>query len=359
MKRTNTAVWMEKYGRWQIKVQKDGVRKTFSSSTPGRAGQREANAKADAWLDEGIHSTTTRVSDLYREYSQEMKDTTSFANWRKIESAGNAWILPQIGQMKISNVTENHLQQILIAMHKAGRSKKTIMGTRGIISQFFKFCRRLKVTALNPEFLEIPKGAYTKGKTILQPDHLTTLFSVETTAYRGKAVKDPLIYAYRFQVLTGLRPGELLGLRWEDIIGSQVNVRRSLNIHNQITAGKNENAIRSFCLTETARKVLEDQRREHPAFVGPIFKVSSERLYYQRWGAYCRANGIPHVTPYELRHTFVSVAKNLPEGKIRALVGHSRNMDTLGTYAHEMQMDMERTANDLERVFQDVLTSNL
>ena len=44
-KRTNTAQWEEKYQRWRIAVQKDGVRKQFYSSTQGRTGQREANAK--------------------------------------------------------------------------------------------------------------------------------------------------------------------------------------------------------------------------------------------------------------------------------------------------------------------------
>lgn len=40
-KRTNTAQWEEKYQRWRIAVQKDGVRKQFYSSTPGRTGQRK------------------------------------------------------------------------------------------------------------------------------------------------------------------------------------------------------------------------------------------------------------------------------------------------------------------------------
>lgn len=50
-KRTNTAVWSETQKRWKLGVQKDGVRKWFYSSTPGRTGQREANKKADLWLD--------------------------------------------------------------------------------------------------------------------------------------------------------------------------------------------------------------------------------------------------------------------------------------------------------------------
>ena len=40
-KRTNTAKWMENQHRWQINVQKDGVRRSFTSSKPGRTGQRK------------------------------------------------------------------------------------------------------------------------------------------------------------------------------------------------------------------------------------------------------------------------------------------------------------------------------
>jgi len=38
-KRTNTAQWEEKHQRWRVAVQKDGVRKQFYSSTPGRTAQ--------------------------------------------------------------------------------------------------------------------------------------------------------------------------------------------------------------------------------------------------------------------------------------------------------------------------------
>ena len=61
-KRTNTAFWVEKEKRWCIAVQKNGTRKRFYSSTPGRTGQREANAKADAWLDDSIRDGKKKVS---------------------------------------------------------------------------------------------------------------------------------------------------------------------------------------------------------------------------------------------------------------------------------------------------------
>lgn len=72
-KRTNTATWNEKYNRWQINVQKDGYRRSFYSSAPGRTGQREANAKADAWLDSGIIGAASNIEKLFSEFEQANK----------------------------------------------------------------------------------------------------------------------------------------------------------------------------------------------------------------------------------------------------------------------------------------------
>lgn len=66
--RTNTAVWSDKYNRWQINVQKDNVRKSFYSSTKGRTGQRETNKKADEWLSTGIVSNKAKIKDVYIQF---------------------------------------------------------------------------------------------------------------------------------------------------------------------------------------------------------------------------------------------------------------------------------------------------
>ena len=74
-KRTNTAFWVEKESRWCSAVQKNGTRKRVYSSTPGRTGQREANAKADAWLDDSIRDGRKKVATLYAEWVEELKLT--------------------------------------------------------------------------------------------------------------------------------------------------------------------------------------------------------------------------------------------------------------------------------------------
>lgn len=94
-KRTNTAQWEEKYQRWRIAVQKDGVRKQFYSSTPGRTGQREANAKADRWLDDGIGVKARRVDDLYQEWYATVVKTTAPATSGTLKAAGAPGYCPR------------------------------------------------------------------------------------------------------------------------------------------------------------------------------------------------------------------------------------------------------------------------
>lgn len=351
-KRTNTARWTGT--RWRIDVQKDGQRRSFYSGTPGRTGQREANTKADAWLDDGINSRGARVEQLYRQWFAELQRTTGKGNYQNIASRWKVWVLPAIGCKRITSLTEQDLQGIVNKAYAAGLSRKTLQSLCADMRAFCKYCRACKMTSFNPEGLRVPAGARYKGKKVLQPADLLKLFNVDTTLYRGKRVPDDYINAYRFQVLTGLRPGELVGLRWADVSGNTVYIRRAVNVEGEETQGKNRNAVRSFVLSDMARRVL-DAQREQTSSEESVFCITREKTYYTRWKAYCCANSLTPCTLYELRHTFVSVVKTLPAGEVKPLVGHSQDMDTFGVYGHALTGDAENTAQAVNGVFLRIL----
>ena len=50
--RISEAYWVDRYHRWQVNVQRDGKRKTFTSTLTGRKGKLEAERKADRWLED-------------------------------------------------------------------------------------------------------------------------------------------------------------------------------------------------------------------------------------------------------------------------------------------------------------------
>ena len=353
-RRTNTATWNGK--RWRIDVQKDGTRKSFYSSKQGRTGQREANAKADAWLDDGITAKPPRVAEACGLWLLEVQQTTSSTNYRPLESRWRTWVLPVIGGKRVNALNDQDLQNVINKAHTAGRSRKTLKNLSADLRAFCKYCRKSKLSQYIPEDLKIPAGARYKGKNVLQPADLIKLFNIDTTTYKGRTVRDEFINAYRFQVLTGLRPGELIGLRWSDIHGQTVNVARSVNVDMEETQGKNQNAVRSFVMSDMARRVLQDQRQQ----IGEeesVFCIVSEKYYYHRWRVYCKVNNLTPCSPYELRHTFVSVVKTLPAGEIKPLVGHSEDMDTFGIYGHTLTGDAENTAQAVNGVFLRLLNN--
>lgn len=360
-RRTNTAVWLDKYDRWQIKVQKDGERRTFTCSAPGRTGQRECNRKADEWLESEVFDSKTRVETVVPRFIENMRARGVSSEWCDSEERRcKNWIVPYIGKKKVSSLKESDLQDIIYRAARStisdptrGMSKKSLKSLRATMMSLLKYCRRRHMTSLYPETLEIPKNAPTKEKKILQPSDLAKLFLSSKTTRFGKVIDDPYIHAYRYAVLTGLRPGELIGLEWPDIDGDIVRLKRSVTVLGNVTAGKNENAKRYFVMSKMAKQELE-QQRPNPE-TSRVFGIEHEDTYRHFWRRYCAYNDIPYITPYEMRHTFVSMMQSLPEGELKALVGHSKNMDTWGVYGHDVARFKKQTAQKIEAIFTELL----
>ena len=280
--------------------------------------------------------------------------TTDKSNYLPIQSRWKNHVQPLIGRKKVSSLTEYDLKNIVDVAYSKGLSKKTLTSLCYDLKSFCKWMRLKRISTLHPEDLKPPAGARNSVKTILQPSDVLKLFNIDTTLLRGRMAVDEYVNAYRFQVVTGLRPGEIIGLRWCDIHGSRCDVRRSINIYKEETHRKNENAVRSFALTDTAKAVLNAQRELTGDFES-VFCIKSESTYRHRWALYCNSNGINPCTPYELRHTFVSMMKRLPEGELKQLVGHSKDMDTFGVYGHAFGSDAEDTAQAVNGVLFKIL----
>ena len=362
--RINVPKWLEKYNRWQIKVRKDGDRKTFLSYIPGRKGQVECQKKADAWLS-GIVNPTIKVNKLYSMFLEDCKDRTSTGNYTNMESIGRVWILPKIGFKKISSLTEQDLQNILNAAHKKGKSHKTISNVRGALTSFLRFARKSRVTELRADDLVIPNNAPIGERKILNTDALKILFSSTKTTFQKKAVEDWYVYAYRFLAIVGLRPGELCELqRKKQDSKSTINIHGSFNRFGEHTSGKTKNALREFILPEAAVNILKDQEEmlKRAGIVSAyLFPAkdgtqSTSRELYKRWKMYQKINGIEDISLYELRHTFVSVCKGtLPESIIKPVVGHSSKMPTYNTYGHQIDGDLESAALLIDKAYKDIL----
>lgn len=362
--RKNEAKWFDSANRWQIKVQKDGVRRTFFSSIKGTKGKIAAEKQADSWLESGVENENAKCGELLDAYLEHVRKGTGTSNIKQHENFIKNYIRPAIGSRKIKSLTLNHLQAIIDdAYAEKHLAKKTLQNLRGCISGFLRFCRLGKYTTLVSMDLQIPRSAKRPHKNILGAQELQNLFILENTVLNSKSQPDWCIHAYRFSVLNGLRPGELIGLRWEDVQGNILHIDRSVNHYKEVTEGKNENSQREIYLQGLAMAELEAQRQQlrqagiispwvFPNEHGACFTQSTFR---KRWNCYCSVNNIQNITLYELRHTFVSVCDDMPDGLKKKVVGHSRSMDTDGIYGHRKAGDLERAAAYSDAAFRAIL----
>jgi len=361
MIRSNSATWDESNQQWVIRVQSDGVRRRFYSDIAGRRGKSDAERQADEWLKSHTTDDDLRCAQLIEEWLVDYV-ALGYDDYQYRNLAKNH-ITPIIGAVRIGRLTEQTLQNVILEAHKKGLSHKTLANIRGCMTCFLKYCRKRGCTTLRPEDLVIPRDAPRSEKRTLQPSHIQTLFSSDETLYRGKAAKEWFIHAIRFATVTGMRPGEVLGLQNSDITGEYVSIERSINRRNKLTSGKNENARRTFRLNSFATAEIDAQRAMllHEGIVSPwLFpwidgNHAKENTIYKHWVAFQNHNGISPISLYELRHTYISVNKEMPSELLRLQAGHSESMDTNGTYAHKLDGDLTRAKKISDANFKRII----
>lgn len=358
-RRRSEAIWIESKNYWQVKVQKDGVRKGFTSSIKGRKGKHAAEAAADEWLEKG--TSDMRFSAAWEAFLADQKQHTGTANWKKHEYIGRVYLLPELGNTRLSKITPNMWRACIDAGQKNGLARRSLQNIKLSISAFINFSRRERweIALLERGDLAITKDAPEAKRRILQPAALKTLFSADTIIHWGREEHSFFIHAWRFLVLTGLRRGELCGLRNEDIVNGVVTIKRSVNAQQEITDGKNDNARRSFALSEAAKLELNAQREmliglsivSPWVFPDEFGEMLNSTHLYSMWDTYRNQHNLG-CSLHELRHTFVSVVQNdVPMPMLKSMIGHSEDMDTSGVYGHAVSGDMIRAANIVDDAF--------
>ena len=339
--------------RWRIQVQKDGKRYSFSSSVPGPKGRKEVIKKHDQWY-YGEASGEKSVLTVCNQYLEDVKirkgaDSPAYEQY---ECYMRNYIVPACGSKKICKMTLRDWQTLINEASGQNKplSEKTLKNLRAIIMAIIKFGYQDYQCELLRGSLYIPAGHSKKEKEILQRDDVRRLLEPSKLWYH------PL---FCFLLLTGMRPGEALGLKVSDFSQDKVTIRRAVNARGHITEGKNANAKRIIPIGELASGILRNTIRrneEHNLRTEWIFCSSDgsqgkQARMRKHWEKLKAERDLPG-TVYSLRHTFISMMKNvMPEQMIKDVVGHSVSMDTFGTYGHIINGEQREAASIIDLTF--------
>ncbi|MGI5824948.1 MAG: tyrosine-type recombinase/integrase [Bacillota bacterium] len=356
LERTNEAKWIANRKRWQINVQRNGQRKTFTAAEAGTQGKIICERKADRWLEQGGDCRNPKVETVWKDFLQYLlpnesgrsENGSGYANYAGIKSMGKNYILPNIGKKRLGDLTQADWQTCVNRAYQKGLAKKTLRDIRSTVTQFYNYSVDKGIWMRPMRKLKIQDDAPVGKKRILQPQDLKRLFKEDTVMIYGREEECFFIHAFRFFVITGLRRGELCGLEQSDLSGENreiLHIKRSVNNFDIITEGKNNNARRWIVLPELALWELREQGKMlkkygiSTKYIFPDEKggLLSPKHLYSKWQTYRKQHNIL-CSIHELRHTMISLNKNsVPPELLKQVVGHSASMDTFGIYGHEVE----------------------
>ena len=190
-------------------------------------------------------------------------------------------------------------------------------------------------------WLEVWMENYAK----VEHKEMKTLTSDQLSAFFQEAKDSGVYELYYLDLATGLRRGELLGLKWRDVDLDRgvLKIQRAISRQNGKVVEaplKTKNAYRTLPLSADAIDVLMQQRRKtgnsewvFPSPTGGPMSPDSVLHMLQR---VLKRAGLPRIRFHDLRHTFATMAlqNGVDVKTVSSMLGHYSAGFTLDTYAH-------------------------
>lgn len=321
---------------------------------------KELQQKVDKIAGTAIRKDKIKVSQWFSFWLDVyVKPFSSAQTYDQYESLTRIHILPVIGERKITSIESIDLKGIIAKMNEKGLSSWTMKHTRKVLNLAFdQAVKDNKIDCSPVVDIKIPQKQAKIRKTFT-PEELQKLML---------QLKDSRWYwSLKFLLVTGLRRGEFLALKWSDI---DFENRRIIVERSNSKSGLGDTKSRKvhyvplsnaaiFAL-DKQKEILESEM--NPILFNPELK-KSDLIFPAQNGTMMRGDSYYNVIsraakkaniqayPHMFRHTFVYASKDvLSLSELQEALGHDESTTTLDIYG-EMLGDTRATANKIDSAF--------
>lgn len=286
------------------------------------------------------------------------------------ESRINNYIIPYLGQVQLGQLNTASVQQFYNELLKQDLKPNSIKKIIEVLRGCYKYAKKINLVNYVPTDIETVKEEKTKA-LVLDEEQLKFCLS---------QTKDTWIYMPTLLAsLTGLRIGELCGLRWSNIdlddgiiyVKEQVQIDKTNNLLVHTSILKTNTSCRNISIPKNLIDLLKDHKSTqldcndfiildthnkmcNPRNVSMCFSHAVTRVMKSYTYAYNKT--LPKISFHGLRHTHATILLLKGENVkvISERLGHASVKITLDNYSHVLPSMRKSTANLLDNMFNDL-----
>lgn len=306
-----------KDGYYKVTKTVDGIQKCFYGKT-----KAEAIRKKEAYVQK---EESVLFRDIAEEWFEQHSADLEYNSLKGLRPAYERAV-KEFGDIFISDIMPSDISKYIREFVSKGYADKTTRTQLSVFNMIYKYAINFKgINIQNPaRDVVIPRGL-PKRKVSLPSDE-------DIQKVKDNVNKEFGLFGYMI-LYTGLRRGELLGLRYEDCRGGFITVDKSIYYDNNVPKVKKPKTASGI------RKVpILDKLKPYLCGKGIIFnykgKYLPQHIFDRLWKNYCQETGI-QCSPHQLRHCFTTMLFEsgvLEPKEIQHLLGHSQISTTMDIY---------------------------
>jgi len=352
------AVFKMKNGTWGVDIyipKAPRIRKVFK--TRDEARKYETITKGELAKGKVFHSKkqdpgNENFGKFISKWHREKINSVSEGTFKRLNSDLKNYILPTFGSLKLSDINSDHAFMLRNKMLAKGLAKQTVKNCEITLKQSLKVATRQRKIPFDPlvDFSPIKVDDAKKIDPLSDIDQSKLL---EVAKKHSNRVNDQRRFMFLYTLLnTGMRYGELCGLKWKDIDFFKKNLkieRQCIFIESDILPKlsklKTRGSEREIALTEEDIETFKKYRSwisemMLPQADTPFIPMLNGDHLNKNFGRstmtiITREAELPYYAPHGLRHTHATNLANteIPVMLLSARLGHSTVTTTMDRYS--------------------------
>jgi integrase len=358
-------IYQRKDGLWCAQVSLEGRRLTKYEKTQKQCREwiRQTLAKIEGGLTyEGTQLTLERFVETWLNNKKLSRRPGTVHSYRRIAERD---FLPRLGKMLLKDILPGHIKRLYEIMQAEGKGARTIQLVHVVLHCILKQAVREGILGRNPlDAVERPR---------VETAEFQILNEEQARQFLMFASESPYETLFHLALTSGMRKGELLGLRWSDLDWDKcvIHVHHQLQIvpdHGyELVAPKTKAGHRQIKLGQGTMKQLEAHRKRQELEK----EVAGSRwqelglIFTSGIGTYCdqtkvsrelkrllQKAGLPDIRFHDLRHTSISFQLEMGTSlnTVQRRAGHSKASVTSDIYGHTLEHSQDVTAEKIEEL---------